>query len=160
VFGLAALNVEVSGGKKWKKTLSDLAKMKMGVKAGVLGGATTTDGKSIAEYAIYNEFGTQYIPPRPFLGDTAQRRGKDWAHVLEATAKGDSTKPETWERALVLTGETMKAHIQQNIQQGSWIPNAQSTIRVKAAKGKVEPDHPLIDTGQMLAAISYEVVKE
>lgn len=157
---MAALNVEVSGGKKWKKTLSDLAKMKMGVKAGVLGGATTTDGKSIAEYAIYNEFGTQYIPPRPFLGDTAKRKGKDWAHVLEATAKGDSTKPETWERALVLTGETMKAHIQQNIQQGSWIPNAQSTIRAKAAKGKVESDHPLIDTGQMLAAISYEVVKE
>jgi HK97 gp10 family phage protein len=160
VFGLAALNVEVSGGKKWKKTLSDLAKMKMGVKAGVLGGATTTDGKSIAEYAIYNEFGTQYIPPRPFLSDTAKRKGKDWAHVLEATAKGDTTKPETWARALVLRGETMKAHIQQNIQQGSWIPNAQSTIRAKAAKGKVEPDHPLIDTGQMLAAISYEVVKE
>jgi HK97 gp10 family phage protein len=79
---LAALNVEVSGGKKWKKTLSDLAKMKMGVKAGVLGGATTTDGKSIAEYAIYNEFGTQYIPPRPFLSDTAKRKGKDWAHYV------------------------------------------------------------------------------
>lgn len=160
---MAALNVEVSGGKKWKKTLSDLAKMKMGVKAGVLGGATTTDGKSIAEYAIYNEFGTQYIPPRPFLGDTAKRKGKEWARVLEATAKGDSTKPETWERALVLTGETMKADIQNTIQNGGsepFAPNAESTKKAKKRKGKMEYDHPLIDTGQMLAAISYEVVKE
>ncbi len=64
VFGLAVLSVEVTGGNMYKQVLKKLADMKLGVKAGIFANATTTDGKSIAEYAIYNEFGTATVWPR------------------------------------------------------------------------------------------------
>jgi hypothetical protein len=51
----------------------------------------------------------------------------------------------------------MKAHIQQTIQKGSFAPNSPKTVANKRRKGKVEPDHPLIETGQMLASIISEV---
>jgi hypothetical protein len=56
-----------------------------------------------------------------------------------------------------LVGEQMKAHIQQTIQKGSFQPNALKTQEAKKRKGKREYDHPLIDTGQMLASIISEV---
>jgi hypothetical protein len=52
----------------------------------------------------------------------------------------------------------MKADIKDSIQNGAWKPNAEATVNAKRRKGKSEPDHPLMDTGQMIAAVSYEVV--
>ena len=154
------VTVEVTGGDKYKKLLSELAKMKLGVKAGIFSNATTTDGKSIAEYAIYNEFGTANIPPRPFMRTTAKDKGQKWGKVIAAAVQGKTKERAAWKRAVVLCGESMKADIQNTIQNGSFAPNAPATVEAKTRKGKIEPDHPLIDTGQMLAAVNYEVIEE
>lgn len=54
---MAKANISLKGGK-WRKALSRLAQdKKIVVRAGVLKGAKTTDGKSVATYAAYNEFG-------------------------------------------------------------------------------------------------------
>ena len=155
---MSAVTVDIKGGDKYKKFLAKMAEIAGGVKAGILGGATTTDGKSIAEYAVYNEFGTKNIPSRPFMRTVAKEKPKKWVSSMVAHIKGKATKPEAWKGALVLAGESMKSDIKDSIQNGSWTPNAPATIAAKKRKGKVEPDHPLIDTGQMLAAVSYEVV--
>lgn len=151
--------VEVKGGGKYEAVLQRLADLKMGVKAGVLKGATTTDGKPIAKYAAYNEYGTKHIPPRPFLRQTATAKEKSWPGVIATAVKGRVEDNAAWTRALTLAGESMKANIKETIQRGGFAPDAPGTIKAKQRKGKREPDHPLIDTGQMLAAISYEVVR-
>lgn len=150
--------VIISGGQKYKEVLEKIASVHKGVKAGILAGATTTDGKSIAEYAMFNELGTRNIPARPFMRQTANDKQYEWLSVLSAKLNWQSIEKNNAEDALGLTGEMMKAHIQQTIQKGQFIPDAPATVKAKARSGKVEPDHPLIDTGQMLAAISYEVI--
>ena len=150
--------VIITGGTKYQDVLEKIASVRKGVKAGILAGATTTDGQSIAEYAMYNEMGTRNIPPRPFMRKTASDKQQEWLSILSAKLNWQSIEKNNAEDALGLTGEMMKAHIQQTIQKGDFTPNAENTINAKTRKGKVEPDHPLIDTGQMLAAISYEVI--
>ena len=157
---MSGLSVNVTGGKKYKRFLEKVGEIAGGVKAGILNGATTTDGKRIAEYAAYNEFGgaNNRPPSRPFMRTVAKERPKVWVGKMVAKIRGNATKPEAWKGALVLAGEQMKSDIQYSIQAGTWKPNARATIEAKRRKGKVDPEHPLIDTGQMLAAVSYEVM--
>ena len=151
--------IKVIGGKKYEAVLQKLADLKMGVKGGVLKNATTTDGKHIADYAAFNEYGTARIPSRPFLRTTAKEKGEYWAQVLAGRGKNKTTDRGAWQNGLGLVGEAMQANIKETIQKGSFAPNAASTVAIKTAKGKTEPNHPLVDTGQLFLGISYEVVK-
>ena len=149
-------HVTVTGGDKYKAVLEKIARLNHTAQAGIPSGATTTDGKSIPMYAAYNEFGTSRIPARPFMRTTANEHQNEWCETLAGALKGEILKDNA-KGAMGLVGEQMKAHIQQTIQKGSFAPNAPRTVANKRAKGKVEPDHPLIDTGQMLASIISEV---
>ena len=153
-----AVTGEIKGGDKYKAFLAKMAEIAGGVKAGILNNATTTDGKSIAEYAVYNEFGTSRIPARPFMRTVAKEKPKQWIGEMVRHIRGRATDPVIWKQALGVAGESMKSDIKDSIQNGNWTPNAPATVAAKKRKGKVEPDHPLIDTGQMLAAVSYEVI--
>ena len=151
------VTVKIQGGDKYQKLLAKMAEIAGGVKAGILNNATTTDGKSIAEYAVNNEFGTSRIPARPFMRTVAKEKPQQWIGEMVRHVRGRATEPAVWKQALGLAGESMKSDIKDSIQNGNWTPNAPATVKAKARKGKVEPDHPLIDTGQMIAAVSYEV---
>lgn len=155
------VTVSLEGGKKYKAFLSKLGEIAGGVKAGILNNATTTDGKSIAEYAVYNEFGTyggERIPPRPFMRTVAKEKPKQWIGEMVRHVRGRATDPAIWKQALGVAGESMKSDIKDSIQNGNWTPNAEATQEAKKRKGKAEYDHPLMDTGQMIAAVSYEVI--
>jgi hypothetical protein len=154
------MKVEVKGGDKYKAVLEKIAKLKISARAGIPAGATTTDGKSIPEYAVYNELGTTHIPSRPFMRQTVNTHTEDWLNTVAGSLNYKEIDKDGAKRVMGLTGEQMKAHIQQTIQKGGnppFAPNAKRTVDAKTAKGKVEPDHPLIDTGQMLASIISEV---
>ena len=150
------MKVVVTGGDKYKAVLEKIARLKVITRAGIPAGATTTDGKSIPEYAVYNELGTSRIPARPFMRTTVNEHQNEWCETLVGALKGEVLRGDA-KKAMGLVGEQMKAHIQQTIQKGSFAPNAPRTVAIKRAKGKVEPNHPLIDTGQMLASIISEV---
>lgn len=150
------MKIEVTGGDKYKAVLEKIARLKVTARAGIPAGATTTDGKSIPAYAVYNELGTSRIPARPFMRTTVNEHQNEWCETLAGALKGEVLKGDA-KGAMGLVGEQMKAHIQQTIQKGSFAPNAPRTVAMKRAKGKVEPNHPLIDTGQMLASIISEV---
>lgn len=142
-----------------KEALSKIVNTKLAVKAGVPAGATTTDGKSIPKYAMYNEVGTAHIPPRPFMRDTVNNKQGDWKAFLESHVDYDNIQRDKCVSVMGVLGEVMVADIKQTIQKGDFTPNAPVTIRAKRRRGKSEPDHPLIDTGQMLESIISEVVK-
>ena len=149
---------QVTGGDKYEKILKKVADLKLGVKAGILKGATTTGGKNIVEYALYNEMGTSRIPARPFMRTTANEHETEWAQIVGSRLNVKEIERDGAKKVMGLVGEVMQAHIKQTIQKGSFAPNAPKTVEAKRRRGKVEPDHPLIDTGQMLEAVSNELV--
>jgi hypothetical protein len=152
------MSVVITGGTKYKDALEKIASVRKAVKAGVPGNATTTDGKSIAEYALFNELGTSRMPARPFLRQTVAEKQTEWLEILAQKLNFKSIEKNNAEDALGLTGEMMMAHIKQTIQKGDFTPDAESTVKAKARRGKMEPNHPLIDTGQLLEhGITYEV---
>lgn len=151
------MKVTVTGGTKYKAVLEKIARLKVSCRAGIPAGATTTDGQSIPEYAVYNELGTSRIPARPFMRQTASNHTDDWLQIVSSRLKYNEITRDNAKRVMGLTGEAMKSHIQETIQKGTFAPNAPKTVANKRRKGKVEPDHPLIDTGQMLASIISEV---
>ena len=152
-----SFNVEIRGGTKYKAILEKIVRYRKGVKAGVPSGATNGDtGMSIALYGLYNELGTEHIPARPFMRTTQAQRQDKWLHIIAGNLKNSDIQANS-DKALGLCGEAMKGDIKESIQRGKWTPNAEATIKAKERKGKSEPDHPLVDTGDLLKSIIYEV---
>ena len=154
-----SVRVSITGGERMKEALQKIVNTKLAVKAGIPAGATTTDGKSIPEYALYNEVGTAHIPPRPFMRDTVNEKADTWKSFLESNVDYNNIERDKCVSVMGVLGEVMVADIKSTIQRGDFEPNAESTIRAKERKGKSEAGHPLIDTGQMLESIISEVVK-
>lgn len=106
---------------------------------------------SVAELAAVHEYGTSTIPERSFLraglleGEARLRR----VEVALGRAVVLGLMPE--QRALALLGEEAVGLIKSRISDGIPPPNAPATI---ARKGS---STPLIDTGQLLGAITYAV---
>lgn len=143
------------------------------LKVGILENATNADtGASIAEYAYFNEFGTQNIPARPFFRKAISDNTDVWAGSIKNQLKTMGvTDKNVVEKALKKTGQLMRSDIQQSISKGGFEPLAPETIarkegrlkKLKALKKagqtieKSQYTIPLKDTGDMFNAISYEV---
>ena len=89
------------------------------------------------------------IPSRPFMQNTATKQKSKWSKLLVETLKNNSVNVEN---ALNILGDQAKSDIQETIEEGDFTPNS---LRTVAIKGK---DTPLIDTGEMLKSVDYEVV--
>lgn len=124
------------------------------VECGVFPGRSSyPDGTDVGQVAAYNEYGTSTIPARPFVS-------KAWddhsGELLKQAAKGFGSllKGASAESICKEMGEFGVKIIVDEIDNGSFVPNAPSTI---AKKGS---DHPLIDTGQMKQAVDYEILEK
>jgi len=148
----------VKGGDRVSRRLRELAeRLDTGeiLRAGFLEGATYPDGTSVPLVAAANEFGDPAMnrPPRPFFRDAIAANGKRWAKGLgKLIHAGNST-----ERALALTGEVVRADIQDSIRKFTSPPLSPRT-RKKSAKAGF--DKPLIDTAHMINSVDYEVRKD
>lgn len=121
------------------------------LKVGFLNEATYPDGTNVATVALFNEFGTTNIPPRPFMRTTIAQKSPDWGAALKkCLAATDGDGPA----ALALMGEGIKGQLVETINLWSDPPNAPST---EAKKGF---NAPLRDTTLMLRSIDYEVSDE
>ena len=152
------ISFEVKGGDKFQQTLEKIAKEKMGVKAGIPAGASSTGGKSVVEYALYNELGTAIIPARPFMRTSQETHQNEWGEIVANGLMGKECTKEDITAVLGTVGELMQSHIKETIQKGSFAPNALKTKEAKRRRGKTEQDHPLIDTGQMLESVTHELM--
>ncbi|UCL84501.1 hypothetical protein [Pseudomonas sp. HS-18] len=93
------------------------------------------------------------IPARPFFRDAVKENGKRWSKGLgKLIHAGNSV-----EKALALTGEVVRADIQDSIRKFTSPPLSRNT-RKKSAKAGF--DKPLIDTSHMLNSVDYEVRKD
>ena len=168
-----------------KKLLSQLAALrsKPYVKVGVLQVAydapKTVDGTgknakpaqfakipSLGDVAVWNEFGTSPpnkgvgkfgpvhgTPERSFIRSTFDENVKvGWKEYADELRKAIINGQIDTDKALGLMGQRIKRDTQAKIRSNIPPPNAQSTIDAKGGKDKT-----LINTGQLLNSIDYEV---
>jgi hypothetical protein len=141
----------IRGGDKLALALSQIAKSLSKhetLRVGFLEGATAPNGDSMPLRAAMNEFGTRKIPARPFFRNMVAAKSGEWPEGIATALRAhdyDTTK------ALELTGHAIKGQLQQSIKDTNSPPLAPSTIKRKGF------DKPLVQTGDMMNAVDFEV---
>jgi len=123
------------------------------VAVGILQGSTDSEGTSIAEYATYNEFGTEDVPSRPFMAmsfdENVAAINSDFNRQSKRLVAGEVTA----EQALTIIGQKHAGRVQNTITGRNILPAlAPSTIAAKGGSTKT-----LVDTGAMTNAVQIEV---
>lgn len=127
------------------------------IKVGILeasgqhkGGVNVT----VADVASFMEYGTETVPPRSFIASTLFKRSAELKKLVESQIRLIFEGKQTVDGALDVIGLKVTTWIKDHIIQGDfdWPPLKESTI---IAKGSGQE---LIDTGQLLASVTYEKV--
>ncbi len=178
------------GEARIKRQIEELKRTPEGphVNVGVLeeaGKADGGDGLTVADVAVFNEFGTRTIPERAFMRTTAEALMPKMAALGSSLLSAYIAGKVTIDQALDRMGLTMQAAIKRTIRDWETPPNAPSTILAKAratGRAKIESqakrlrkagensdaakaaalsqfNNPLVDTGQLLNSIDYVKVK-
>lgn len=112
---------------------------------------TLMTAPSLVDVATFHEFGTKDIPQRSFIRSNDHNNAKTYKNmILELKDKiiFGGMKPSV---ALGLLGEKIRLDIQKGIRKGISPELRQSTIEAKGSS------KPLVDTGQLINAITYVV---
>lgn len=127
------------------------------VTVGVAPGAGEyADGTSVADVALWNEFGTSKIPERSFIRSTLHE------HQTQINAWRSSLVEQVLEsrmtvhKALDILGFKIRELIRAKINSNIPPPNAPSTIAHKKREGV--PPRTLMETGLLARSIEYKVV--
>ena len=128
------------------------------VSVGIFAGATSFDGQSIAVYATANEFGypegsgREGRPPeRSFMRSTVDRNRRLYNQQIERGLARIHDGQATTVQVLNELGLKVQGDFKQAITDLREPPNAPSTIEAKGSS------NPLIDTGAMRNAVTFEV---
>lgn len=123
------------------------------VVVGVLAGEKNGDGASIAEYAAFNEFGTDRAPARPAMGMAFDENVAAIQQNVDSELTRITTGRTTAAIALGTIGQKHAERIQDVITNRDILPRlAQSTVDGKRGSTKT-----LVDSGAYNAAIKYSI---
>lgn len=172
------------GGDRFKAAISDLSrKLAKGgtVRVGFLEGSTTANGTSLPMVAAIQNYGAprRGIPPRPFFSNMVKDKSDSWAPALAENLKRTNYNAN---QTLELMGQGIAAQLQQSIIDTNSPALSPITIMLRGmrandsslvvtgrtvgeaarrvAEGKTNygaSEKPLVDTGDMLRKVSYEV---
>lgn len=123
------------------------------VNVGVPEGKREEDGTPVAMIAAVHEFGSpsQGIPERPFLRAAVQRNRQKYVRLNRINLVKMLRGQATVEQALGQLGEMAKGDVQTEIRSGDFALLKPATIKRKGSS------RPLIDTGQMVQSIAWEL---
>lgn len=163
------LTAKITGGGNIRPTVKRIANNFRGiyVQGGILEGATYSGqmdseaGQWIAPIAAAMEYGTKRgVPSRPFMRNTIDRCKKKWVAAFKFHIKGQTQDQSSINRAFVLVGHDIATDLMDTIERGVPPVLNEQTIKRKRKKGRESPEKTLIDTGEMMRAISSEVITE
>ena len=117
------------------------------------GGQHSDTSLSMHELGMVHEYGspTRNIPARPFIAPPIKDNVEKYKSMMRDQALKLIFRRTTLHNALSLVGEAGKADIQKYMLSANFAPLSAATIERKGSS------KPLIDTGQMRNAITYEV---
>lgn len=123
------------------------ASIKIGIQAD---SGSYPDGTSVLDVAIWNEYGTSRIPSRPFIRQCYALHSEQAFALLKKAVQQVSggVQPSV---ALGQVGLWYEAKMKRVLRTFAWQPNAPQTLKRKKSS------KPLIDTGQLVNSIRYEV---
>lgn len=138
------------------KAMRNASYVRVGV-IGAKGDEMHKGGLSNSELASIHEYGSSdgRIPQRSFIRSTFDANRDQYVEQMRTMVAAIFDGKMTVDRALSTIGARIVNDIKRRITSGDGIPppNAPSTIKRKGSA------RTLIDTGRMLAAITWEVVK-
>lgn len=131
--------------------------LQMGVEVGVRGEDAQREGggPSNVEIAEFHEFGLGNNPERSFIRATIDNNVLVYRLLVKGLAKKVYRLKMTERDALTILGMKVKSDIQKRIREGI-APELKPAT--KARKGG-KKDTPLIDTAQLIRAITFHVVR-
>ena len=135
-------------GRRYFRELQKLAEIEIHV--GYQADQSYEDGTGLAEVAAYNEFGTSNTPARPFMRQSFENHESKLqaaCDMANRTLSGGGTA----ELAISQIGTNAVGLIQDEMIDGGFAPNAESTIRRKGS------EQPLADTGTLFQSVKYVV---
>lgn len=135
-------------GRRFEQMLRELSGLE--VRIGFQHGEEEENGTDICDIAMWNELGTKNAPSRPFLRKSVDENMGRIDDFLQAQKQG-ILRGDSARQILNRIGIFQKDLIQEKITEGSFVPNAASTIRKKKS------DKPLIDTGRMRQSVNYVI---
>lgn len=103
---------------------------------------------SVAQNALWQNFGTKRIPPRPFFTDMIENNSPRWGESMAYLARVHNYDAK---KVLTNMGLGIKAQLVRSIVEWSDPPNAESTVAIKGF------NKPLIDEGIMQNSVDFEV---
>ena len=129
-----------------------LNKLEVGLPSG---GAHSGTDLSMHELGMVHEYGspTRGIPARPFIQPSIKDNTDKYKKLMRKQAGLLLFRRTSLNNALSLVGEVAKADIQKYMLSANFKPLAASTIEAKGSS------KPLIDSGQMRNAITYEITR-
>jgi hypothetical protein len=145
---------KVTGGEKAAAAIADIVaragRTDKLLRVGFLENATYPDGTLVAMVAAIQNYGAPAagIPPRPFFSNMVRRKQAEWAPALGQLLVRNKYDVD---KSLKQLAEGIKGQLQDSIQQTNSPPLKPATVKRKGFS------KPLIDTGQMLNSVSYEV---
>jgi hypothetical protein len=143
----------VRGGEKLAAKLRELTEklaQPATVRIGFLENSRYPDGTPVAMIAAIQDFGAPRagVPPRPFFRNMIAARKGEWPAAIAGQLKATGYDVEL---TLKRTGEAVAGQLRESIQQTNVPPLKPATIKRKGFS------KPLVDTGEMLKSVSYEV---
>lgn len=145
-------NKMTAEGKRFEKMLKELAgkQVRIGFQKGK---ATEENGTDVCDVAAWNELGTENIPSRPFLRKSVDENEAKINSFMQSQKK-DLLRGVPADQILKEIGIFQKDLIQEKITEGSYTPNAESTVRKKGS------NKPLIDSGRMRQSVNYVITQK
>jgi len=164
------------GWADFQSMIEDIRKQQYSVKVGVLddgrkGSAVRAGGLTNAQIAAVHEFGAPSvnIPERSFIRSTFAKNQKGYITDLGNALKKVFEKRFTVDQAFNAIGAKMATDIKKAVTVGPEIPppNTPVVLKRKMAKGTKHKKNSstfgevrtLIDTGRMIASVSWALVK-
>ncbi|KYM50721.1 hypothetical protein A2U11_08420 [Fusobacterium necrophorum subsp. funduliforme] len=116
---------------------------------------------TILEYAIWNEYGTKHIPPRPFMQHAIDSNQDMIKKLINGKLQEVLAGSITGRVALMQIGETIRGMIIASIASASsWAkPNKTSTLKQKLKNEQENNDKPLIDNRFLIKAIRWQLLE-
>ena len=116
---------------------------------------------TILEYAVYNEFGTKHIPPRPFMRTAIEQNEAKIQKFIDDRTNDVLEGKITGRQALMQIGDYIRGLIVLSIKNASkWAkPLSEITIKIKTKDGLKDRGF-LIDERFLLGAIRYQITSK
>ncbi len=164
--------------KKRMKSLEEYS-----AQAGWFESARYDNGVPVAQVAIYNEYGTSRIPPRPFMRPTVESQKQEWARATGKVVSQVLRGKMSAEQGMTLVAQKAAGDIRQTISRVDSPPLSPITLLLrqwrkegKEITGRTVGEaaravhrgeraegvstQPLNDTGYMIATLTGLAVKK